>query len=238
MARRRLPEVPGWVVGLALGATAIGVGGYIAYEWLVGPRKYLEDQYRKLFEEYVREYAQFVQQTGGALTKEQEAILSEKQKRMSEIEKAWRELTGSTQSILTIVGVGLAVGIVAYCLGKGIAEIVKARRYAEENAKNVQTTEGAISYIRCTVNVALAELGYVNIATAAQIATNVWASTYLYPTMQTEINLLQAQLATLTGVQLMIAQFLINALTVQMTATIPAILQSALLYIMPPPVIL
>jgi hypothetical protein len=52
--------------------------------------------------------------------------------------------------------------------------------------------------------------------------------------MQTEINTLTTQLATLTGVQLMIAQFLINALTVQMTATIPAMLQSALLYIMPP----
>jgi hypothetical protein len=234
MARRRLPEVPSWAVGLALGATAIGVGGYIVYEWLVGPRKHLEDQYKSLLEDYVREYTQFVQQTGGALTKEQESILSEKQRRMSEIEKAWRELTGSTQSILTIVGVGLVVGFVAYCLGKGIAEIVKARKYAEENAKNVYTTEGAISYIRCTVNVALAELGYVNLATAAQISTNVWASTYLYPTMQIEINALTAQLATLTGVQLMIAQFLINALTVQMTATIPAMLQSAFLYIMPP----
>jgi len=231
---RRLPEVPGWVVGLALGGAAIGVGGYLIYEWLVGPRKYLEEQYKRLLEDYVREHVQFIQQTGGALTKEQEAILSEKQRRLSEIEKAWRELTGSTVSILTIIGTGVAVGIVAYALGVAISKIVRARRYAEENAKNVQTTEGLLSYIRCTVNVALAELGYVNVATAAQISTNVWASTYLYPAMQAEINLLQAQLATLTGVQLMIAQFLISALTVQMTATIPAMLQSALLYIMPP----
>jgi hypothetical protein len=235
---RRLPEVPGWVVGLALGATAIGVGGYIVYEWLVGPRKHLEEQYKRLLEEYVREYTQFVQQTGGALTKEQEAILSEKQKRLSEVESRWREVAQSTQSVLTIVGTGVAVGIVAYALGVAISKIIKARKYAEENSKNVYTTEGLLSYIRCTVNVALAELGYVNLATAAQIATNVWASTYLYPTMQTEINTLTAQLATLTGVQLMIAQFLINALTVQMTVTIPAMLQSALLYIMPPPVIL
>jgi hypothetical protein len=230
-----MPEkkIPDWAVKAILGGAVIGVGGYIAYEVFVGPRKYWEGQYKHWYEEYVKEYKEFVEKTGGALTKEQEELLMWKQQKLSEAEKNLMAVTEKPIGIIELIGWSVFAGIIIYVLGKTAPEIAKAVKYFRDNAANVNTTEGLVALTRSTVNVAFADMGYVTVAAAAQTATNVWATTVLYPTMQSTIMMLQTQLAVLTGIQLSIALYLISALQVQMTTTIPLVLQLATSILIP-----
>lgn len=230
-----MPEkkIPDWAVKAILGGAVIGVGGYIAYEVFVGPRKYWEGQYKHWYEEYVKEYKEFVEKTGGALTKEQEELLMWKQQKLGEAEKNLMAVTEKPIGIIELIGWGVFAGIIIYVLGKTAPEIAKAVKYFRDNAANVNTTEGLVALTRSTVNVAFADMGYVTVAAAAQTATNVWATTVLYPTMQSTIMMLQTQLAVLTGIQLSIALYLISALQVQMTTTIPLVLQLATSILIP-----
>ena len=234
---KRLPEVPGWAVALVLGGAAVGVGGYVLYEWLVGPRRYWEELYKRLLDDYVREYVKFVQESGGALTAEQEGILKEKQERLAEVEWNLRQVTKSAQDLVNMIGWGTVAGIVIAALGVAAPRIARAIKYLRDSSANAKTTEGLVPLVRCTVNVALADLGYVNLAAAAQVHTNHWAEALLYPSMQARMSYLQAQMAQLVGVQLMIAAYVASALSVQMAVLIPAMLRAATAILLPPPII-
>jgi len=219
-------KVPDWAVKLILGGAAIGVGGFIAYELLVGPRKYWEEQYKRWYEEYVKEYKEYVEKTGGALTKEQEETLKFKQQKISEAERNLMSVSGKLwDDVIRPLVITACIAIILKYFP--YEKISRAIKYFRDNAANVKSAEGLVALTRSTINIAYADLGQVTLATVAQTSTNVWASTILYPMMQAEIMALQAQLATLTGIQLSIAMYLISALQVQMTTTIPLMLQLA-----------
>jgi uncharacterized membrane protein (DUF106 family) len=218
--------IPDWLVKLTLGCAAIGVGGYIAYEVLIAPRKYWEKEYEKWFEEYVKEYKQYVEQTGGALTAEQENVLNSKLEKMREAEKNLMSVTGQLWDKVVypiVITVCIAI-ILKYFPYQKVAEAIKFYR---QNAPNAKSAEGVAALTRCTINVAYAEMGNISLATAAQTSTEMWATTMLYPTMEATVSLLTAQLPTLTGIQLAIAQYLITALQIQMSITIPSTLAAA-----------
>jgi len=218
-------ELRKWIVPLAV-AGAVGVGAYVIYETFVGPRKYWEEQWKIVFESYVVEYKEYTEKTKGALTEAQEKALEEKRKKLREIEENLMSVTGQLWDKVVyplVITVGIAIILKYFPYEK----VGRAIRYYRENATRVYSAEGVVALARNTINVAYADMGMISIATAAQTSTEMWASTMLYPSMQATITALTAQLPLLTGFQLMMTQYLINALQVQMTSTIPMLLSIA-----------
>lgn len=227
-----------WVVPLLLGGTAIGVGGYIIYQTLGGgrQRKELEDQWKTVYDDYVKEYTEYIKETGGALTASQEKLLDQKLQHLTVIENNLMSLTNSLWSVLAPVFIGAAAVIILRYFP--YEKVSRAITYYRNNSSRVLNSDGLISLTRTAINVCYADLGQVSLATAAEDSTQMWVTNTLYPQMQATAQVLTAQLPTLIGFQLTMAQYLINAIQVQMTSTIPLLLQIVNgILSMPPPVL-
>jgi len=223
--RRRVPEVPDWVVKLVLGGAAVGVGGYLLYELLAGPAAFWRDQLEYWIREYAKEYREFVEEGGGTLTAEQEEILRMKAERVAEASRKYMEVSGRSWDAVRTLIVGGILAAVAILFP--YERVARAVRYVRDSSQYVQSGWGGVMLLREAVNVAFADVGYVTIATAAHLATEAATNTYVYPAMQSYVAYLQSQLPTLTGLALQAATITIQGTVYDMSFAIPLLLNLA-----------
>jgi hypothetical protein len=211
-----------WVVPVVLGGTAIAVGGYIIYTVFASPTKYWEDQYTTVLKDYMTELDTYNKEQSGALTAAQEAALQSKATRLNDI--ANNMMSTMKQVFTAIAPVLIAAGIAVILKYFPYEKVSRAITYYKQNSAGVTDAYGHIALMRTTLSIVYADMGNVTLATVAQTQTQMWASTTLYPAMETTISALTVQLPTLAGFQLAMATYLINSLNLDIASTIPSLL--------------
>jgi len=219
------PEVPDWVVKLLIGGAAVGGVIYVLHEAVskAFPTDYWREQYEYWLSEYFRELKEFVEGSGGALTPEQQRILDEKRERIEAIEQKLMEVSGEPWERIVyplMVAAGTAIILRFFPYEK----VARALKYFRDNAPHAKSSHGTVVLLTNTLNACYAELGNVSLAVASQTYVNAWVNNSLYPLMHYEIAYLQSMLPHLTGVQYVIASYMISALQYQLTVGIPAML--------------
>jgi hypothetical protein len=228
--KKKKPAVPDWAVKLILGGSAIGVGGYIVYYFVSGGA--LAAAAQKEIAEWTTEYQRELKKImdeGRVPTEAEEYALKAKAER---IDAAYRQFY-----VIYDKAIAILLGIFGiYVAGKLISKL--ARDYWETHAKDVKTPASAVQLMRESIAIDLHATGQTTLAIALHTQTQTMFQTLYAPMMQAEIATLTTQLPTLVGTQLIWAQFLIQSLQIEMTATIPAIMAAAAsILAVPPPII-
>jgi hypothetical protein len=230
MVEEKKPAVPDWAVKLILGGSAIAVGGYVVYYYVSGGA--LADAAKKELTYWTDEYARELKKItdeGRIPTEAEEYALKAKAERMQAAYDKLASIYDKAPYIL-LAAVGIAAGVwLVHRL---------ARDYWETHVKNVRTPQAALQLLREAHAIDLHVVGQTTLAVALHTQTETMFQTLYAPMMQAEIATLTAQLPTLVGTQLIWAQFLIQSLQIEMTATIPAIMAAAAsILAVPPPII-
>ena len=230
MVEEKKPAVPDWAVKLILGGSAIAVGGYVVYYFVSGGA--LAEAAKKELSQWTDEYARELKKItdeGRIPTEAEEYALKAKAERMQAAYDKLASIYDKAPYIL-LAAVGIAAGV--WLVHK------LARDYWETHVKNVRTPQAALQLLREAHAIDLHAAGQTTLAVALHTQTETMFQTLYAPMMQAEIATLTAQLPTLVGTQLIWAQFLIQSLQIEMTATIPAIMAAAASILAVPPPIL
>ena len=230
MVEEKKPAVPDWAVKLILGGSAIAVGGYVVYYYVSGGA--LADAAKKELTYWTDEYARELKKItdeGRIPTEAEEYALKAKAERMQAAYDKLASIYDKAPYIL-LAAVGIAAGVwLVHRL---------ARDYWETHVKNVRTPQAALQLLREAHAIDLHVVGQTTLAVALHTQTQTMFQFLYAPMMQAEMATLTAQLPTLVGTQLIWAQFLIQSLQIEMTATIPAIMAAATsILAVPPPII-
>jgi hypothetical protein len=211
MAEEKKPAVPDWAVKLILGGSAIAVGGYVVYYFVSGGA--LAEAAKKEIAEWTDEYQRELKKITDEKripTEAEEYALKAKAER---IDSAYRQFY-----VIYDKAIATALGIFGiYVAGRLISKL--ARDYWETHAKNVKTPASAVQLMRESIAIDLHAVGQTTLAVALHTQTQTMFQTLYAPMMQAEVATLQAQIPTLVGTQLIWAQFLIQSLQLEMTAT-------------------
>jgi hypothetical protein len=222
--------VPDWAVKLILGGSAIGVGGYIVYYWVSGGA--LADAAKKELTYWTDEYARELKKItdeGRIPTQAEEYALQKKAERMDE---AYSKLASIYDKAPYILLAALGIGAGAWLIHK------LARDYWDTHVKDVKTPYAGYICLRDAIAIDLHAAGNTTLAVALHTQTETMFAQIYMPMMQAQVAMLQAQIPTLVGAELIWAQFLIQSLQIEMTATIPAIMAAAAsILAVPPPII-
>jgi hypothetical protein len=228
--KEKKPAVPDWAVKLILGASAIGVGGYILYYYVSGGAAAAAAKAE--LEYWTREYADELKKITGenrVPTTSEEYALKAKAERMQEAYNRLYSIYTVGRDILLA-----AIGVVA---GAWLVHKI-ARDYWDTHVKDVRTPQAALQLLREAHAIDLHAAGQTTLAVALHTQTETMFQTLYVPMMQAEIATLQAQIPALVGTQLLWAQFLIQSLQIEMTTTIPTIMAAAASILAVPPPIL
>jgi len=230
MVEEKKPAVPDWAVKLILGGSAIAVGGYVVYYFVSGGA--LAEAAKKELSQWTDEYARELKKItdeGRIPTEAEEYALKAKAERMQAAYDKLASIYDKAPYIL-LAAVGIAAGV--WLVHK------LARDYWETHVKNVKTPQAAVQLLREAHAIDLHAVGQTTLAVALHTQTQTMFQFLYAPMMQAEMATLTAQLPTLVGTQLIWAQFLIQSLQIEMTATIPAIMAAATsILAVPPPII-
>jgi hypothetical protein len=234
MVEERRIEVPNWLIKLILGGAAIGVGGYILYYWISGGAAVAaaRAELEKWSREYADELARIAKQ-GRVPTSAEEYALKRKKEAM---DKAYDDLAKASRYSIDMVRDILIAAIGAIAAAILISRL--ARDYWDTHVKNVRTPAAAVQLLRESIAIDLHAAGLTSLAVALHTQTQTVFNTIYAPMMQAEIATLQTAIPTLTGAELMWAQFLLTSLQTELATTIPLIFTSAasILAVPPPPI--
>jgi hypothetical protein len=226
-------EVPDWLIKLILGGTAIGVGGYLLYYWLSGAAA--TEEAKKQLEKWSKEYADELKKIASENrlpTSAEEYALKRKKEAMDE---AYKKLAEASNYAYETV---LRIFIAAISAGAAVVLISRlAKSYWETHVKEVKTPSAAVQLLRESIAIDLHAAGLTTLAVALHTQTQTVFQTIYAPMMQAEIATLQAAIPTLTGLELMWAQFMLTSLQTELATTIPLIFTSAAsILAVPPPI--
>jgi hypothetical protein len=228
--KKKKPAVPDWAVKLILGGSAIAVGGYIVYYFVSGGA--LAEAAKKELTYWTDEYARELKKItdeGRVPTQAEEYALKAKAEKMQEAYDKLASIYDKAPAIL-LTAVGIAAGV--WLVHK------LARDYWDTHVKDVRTPYASYICLRDAIAIDLHAAGHTTLAVALHTQTRTMFQTLYAPMMQAEMATLTAQLPTLVGTQLIWAQFLIQSLQIEMTATIPAVMAAAASILAVPPPIL
>jgi hypothetical protein len=173
----------------------------------------VKELWQSQYNDYVAELKKYSEETGGALTSEQLTILERKEKQMQQTQATYVQtasgLYGLAATIVAIIAVALTfIGIYKYTIDKWIGK----------TKGQVQTATGQ-GYI-CALALAddLAARGYTSQAAALVTTMQSRFNNYTMPFMQSEIVRYQNLLPTLVGWELIYANYMIQAYTIEIAA--------------------
>lgn len=214
---------------VAIGATAIVVGGVAIYElgvkvFAAGPAA-ASQQLSYWSGEYAKELNAILAQNT-LPTAVQENVLAKKKVLMDE---AYNEL-------FSVWGVAETVLIAAIAAAATVWLVSSlARSYWNIHITQVHTPAGVTQLIRSSLAIDVYAVGNTSLALALQDQTQTVFSTLYSPAFQAEIETLQTQTETLQGTQLLLTETLIENLEEEVSSIIPAIFDAAQAILLAPP---
>jgi predicted PurR-regulated permease PerM len=233
LEEKKKPTVPDWLIKLILGGTAIGVGGYLLYYWLSGAAATEEakKQLEKWSKDYGDELAKITSENRLPTSAEEYAL----KKKKEQIQYWHNKLAEAARYSIDVVW---KIAIAAISAGFTVLLISKlAKGYWETHIKEVKTPAAAVQLMRESIAIDLHAAGMTTLAVALHTQTQTVFQTIYAPMMQAEIATLQATIPTLTGLELMWAQFMLTSLQTELATTIPLIFtDAASILAVPPPI--
>ena len=230
MAEEKKPAVPDWAVKLILGGTAIGVGGYIIYYYVSGgaaaaaAKKELE----YWTEEYAKELKKATDEARILTTAEEQALKLKAERMEAAYDKLFTIYKTARDVLLVAIGAVAGVWLIS----------ALAKDYWKTHVAEVRTPYAAFELLREAHAIDLHAYGQTTLAVALHTETQETFATLYTPMMQAEMSMLTAQIPTLTGAQLIWTQYLVQSLSIEMTATIPALIAAAgTILALPPPML-
>lgn len=212
-----MADLPIWGKILLYGG-AIGAAAYLIYSVLTSPINAWKDMWTKQYKELVQKMANYTTSSSGSWTTAQQQNVDTEEKILDQTGKGLAEASrGLPDMIVEIAVIVTAIGVA----GSIVKTVID--KYVGKTGGTVRTAAGA-GYI-AIVSFAdhMATNGYVSEASSLISSAQTMFATLDAPYMQQSISSITASLPTLTGIQLIIAQQQIEALTVEMAA-IPILL--------------
>lgn len=208
-------EIPWWAKTAIYIAIPVGVL-YVAYRLLIdyftAPLSQLKDLWQTELVQYNNLLAQYAKESGGNLTPDQLTVLDKMQKNMQQKEATYVQIAQSMYGLVAeCFGIAIA-GLIIYGIISRILDKVRTQK------DNVQTSIGQ-TYV-CALAIAddLASKGFPTEATALMTTLQSRFTNVTSPFMQSEILRFQESLPTLVGWELIYAEYMIQAYTVELTA--------------------
>jgi len=219
-----------WWGKIALGATAVVVGGVVLYELGVtvfgaGP-KAAADQLEYWSKEYAKELHEITAQNRLPTAAEEYAL----KKKQDQIDTAYNKL-------FTVYGVARDVLIAALAVAAAVwLASALARGYWNTHVGKVNTPAATTQLLRSAQAIDLYATGHAGLAVALQDQTQAAFQSLYSPAFQAEIITLQTMIPTLTGTQLVLTQLLVQNLQLELATTIPTLFMAARqILLLPPP---
>ena len=210
--------IPWWGKLVLYGGIAVGglaVVSMAISSFFLGPVNAYKDMWTKQYEALVNKMAAYTKSNPDGWNSSQQLNVNEEEKILDQTTKGLADSARGVYDLGTQIIVGLTVVGISAVVASKVVSYLKNR-----SGGQVRTAQGA-SYI-AIMGFAdyLNTNGYPINATNLISASQTMFQAYDLPYMQQTVSLLQAQLPNLVGVQLIVAQQMIEALNVEM-ATIP-----------------
>jgi hypothetical protein len=224
--QRPPPQPAPWWGNLILYAgVVIGVVwliGTVISSILQGPLNTYKAMWDTQFTELITKIDAYTKEDGGNLTPAHQTAIDEEVKVLDLTYKGMADAAGALYNLLAWT----AGEIIAACAAVGITYVI-VNAWLKKAAGQWGTSHGATYIALMSMADNLAVAGQTTEATALATSAQTMFTSLDLPYMESTITALQAELPTLTGVELLVAQQTIAALTVEITA-IPIILATPL----------
>lgn len=216
--------VPWWAKTIVYVALPIGVLVLVyklITDWLMGPVNAVKDMWKQQYEDFVDELVRYSEEDEGNLTPEHQTILygdengGGKAGLIQTTQRTLVQILGDYMGVIEFLIV-VVFGVAALYYAPAI--ISKWKGLVKKGDAQTGIGQGYIA--ACMLADDLAAKGYPTQATALVTTMQNHFSIVATPFMQGQISYWQSQLPYLTGWQLIYAQFVIQAYTIEL-ATIP-----------------
>jgi hypothetical protein len=197
--------------GLALGGLAVVIYGI--YSYLMGPVNTYKDMWYKQYVALVKKMATYTEQNPDGWTASQQQNVDEEEKILDQTTAGLAEAQKGVYDLAQSVILGLTtIGITAVVASKVVSYL------KSKSSGQVRTANGAGYIAIMSMADTLTIQGYPTQATNLVNTSQAMFQSYDQPYMQQTITTLQNSLPYLTGVQLIVAQQMIEALQIEIAA--------------------
>ena len=193
---------------------------YIVKSLITGGGDAFIDLYKVQLDAYLKKMEGYAKQNNGVLNEAQEASREDEQKAMNATLINAAQAYGTPWDLITKITI-IAVAILgAVYVAKNLPEIIgKWKPVFQNPTTKPRTGKGAATIFECVLVDQLAAEGLMTTATNLLTTVQTMWNTVDVPQMQTEIVSLQAQIdaGVLTGIDLMNAQYMVQAMTFEIS---------------------
>jgi hypothetical protein len=207
--------VPWWVKAVVYVAVPVGVivAAYkIISDWLMGPVNALKDLWQKQYNDYVAEMKEYADK-GLMSNEDYQTVLDRKSSSMQQTEKSYAQLSMNLQATITECVAIVVAGLAIVGISKAIID-----KWTKKASGQVQTAKGQGYIAACALAEDLAEKGKLTEATGLVTAMRDYFNTVDASFMQQQISYYQSMLPSLTGAELLYANFIITAYATELAA--------------------
>ncbi len=213
MAERR--EFPWWVKAIVYVAVPVGVI-IVVYklisDWLMGPINAIKDLWQRQYNDYVAEMKEYAEK-GLITSPDYQEVLNRKSTAIQQTEKSYVQLSMNLQATITTCVAIIVAGLATVGIAREIID-----KWSKRVSGQAQTAKGQDYVCVCALAEDLAARGKLTEASGLVTAMQNYFNTVDAPFMKQQISYYQSILPTLTGAELLYANFLINAYTTELAA--------------------
>lgn len=214
-------NIPWWGKLVLYGSLAIGsliVIGYAITTYLLGPINTYKDMWNKQYQALLAKMANYQMSNPNGWTTAQKQNVAEENSILAQTTQGLATASKGITDLGTQIIEGLAAVGITYVIASKVVAYLKSRSSGQVRTAQAASYAGVMSFADY-----LAENGFPTQATNLISTAQVMFQVYDQPYMQQTIINLQNSLPSLTGVDLIVAQQMIEALNIEITA-IPLLL--------------
>lgn len=207
---------PWWSKLLLYGSivvSGVAVVGYTVYSLFMGPANTYKDMWNKQYDALLKKMTVYTNSNPDGWTAAQQQNVIEEEKILAPTTKG---LADASKGVYDL-GQSIIIGLTAI----GISSVVASAAVAylkNRSGGQIRTAQGATYAAIMSYADTMAAGGYPAYATNMVNVAQSMFQAYDLPYMQQTASTLQSQLAYLTGIELIVAQQMIEALTVEIAA--------------------